>query len=88
MVDLQVDSFINNKKKTFPVVLWNEIVLALPKVQLFDIVKAVFYVNSPEMKEHAQSLAKTKSEAKLLGNKPVLKLDMMAATAAAEGLWT
>jgi hypothetical protein len=77
----QVDGFVN--KETFPV-LWNEIVLALPRVQLSDIVTAVVYVDLPDMKDRTESLAKAKSEAKLLGNKPVLKLAMMAVLATME----
>jgi hypothetical protein len=72
-MDLQI-SFIKNKHDVLW--HWNEIVLALPKPQMQDIVQAVFFLDSPDMNDHdrAEGLAKAQAVADVMGGKPYMRM--------------
>jgi hypothetical protein len=57
--------------------VWNEVVLELPKTQLSDVVLGVFYLDAPEWNDETRQASRVlaQREAKVLGNKPVFRLD-------------
>jgi hypothetical protein len=72
-MDLQID-FIEHRQDVLW--HWNEIVLALPKPQMQDIVQAVFFLDSPDMDDddRAEGLKKARAVAGVMGGKPYMTM--------------